>query len=188
VIRIEEPVKKTEIIKRIAKMGKVSPSVLERIAAALKEKARKIGKTDSEEVDGMSALAEILKSSDASFESRLLTELDYEDPTLSYDLRARLYTLDDVTRMNDIALEEKLRSMSEKEVVFLLKGRNKAFIDKILSNMSAPRRALIREEADILGPVSRFEADKVASDFLTWFRRGRETGEILLYDDDDIIL
>jgi flagellar motor switch protein FliG len=188
VIKNEPPSRKTEIIKRIAKMNKIAPSVLEQAAAALKEKARKIGCTDSEEIDGMNTLAAILKSSDVSFESKLLKELEYDDPLLSYSLRTRLYTLDDILRMNDLALEEKLRTMSEKEIVFLLKGRRQVFIDKILSNVSAPRRALIREEAEILGPVPRFEADTVASGFLNWFRRGREKGEILLDDDDDIIV
>ncbi|MDR0375191.1 MAG: flagellar motor switch protein FliG [Treponema sp.] len=188
VIKREESARKTEIIKRIAKMDKIAPSVMERVADALKEKARKIGRTDSEEIDGMNALAEILKAADASFESRLLEELEGDDPSLSCNLRARLYTLDDILRMSDLALEEKLRTMSEKEIVFLLKGRRQSFIDKILSNVSTPRRALIREEAEILGTVSRFEADVVASDFLNWFRRGRERGEILLADDEDIII
>ncbi|MDR0557730.1 MAG: flagellar motor switch protein FliG [Treponema sp.] len=188
VIKNEEPAKKIEIIKRIAKMNKVAPFVLEQAAVALKEKARRIGRTDSEQIDGMNALAEILKASNVSFESRLLGELDGDDPSLGYNLRARLYTLDDILRMNDLALEEKLRTMSEKEIVFLLKGRRQVFIDKILSNVSTPRRALIREEAEILGTVPRFETDVVASDFLNWFRRGREKGEILLADDEDIIL
>ncbi|MDR1072529.1 MAG: flagellar motor switch protein FliG, partial [Treponema sp.] len=188
VIKNEDTAKKTEIIKRIAKMDKIAPSVLERVAAAIKEKARKIGRTDSEKIDGMNALVEILKASDVSFESRFLEGLEGADPSLSRNLRARLYTLDDILRMSDLALEEKLRTMSEKEIVFLLKGRRQVFIDKILSNVSTPRRALIREEAEILGTVSRFEADVVASDFLNWFRRGREKGEILLADDEDVIV
>jgi flagellar motor switch protein FliG len=188
VIKNESASRKSEIIKRIAKMSKIAPFVMEQVAAALKEKARKIGGTDSEEIDGMNTLAAILKSSDASFGSKILEELEYDDPSLSYTLRTRLYTLDDILRVNDLALEEKLRSMSEKEIVFLLKGRRQALIDKILSNVSVPRRALIREEAEILGPVPRFEADTVTSDFLNWFRRGREKGEILLADDEDIIV
>jgi flagellar motor switch protein FliG len=188
VIKNEPSSKKIEIIKRIAKMDKIAPSVMERAAAALKEKARKIGGARSEEIDGMNALAAILKSSDVSFESKLLEELEHDDPLLSYTLRARLYTLDDILRMNDLALEEKLRTMSEKEIVFLLKGHRQVFINKILSNVSAPRRALIREEAEIIGSVSRFEADIVASDFLNWFRRGREKGEIVLNDDEDVIV
>jgi hypothetical protein len=46
---------------------------------------------------------------------------------------------------------------------------------------------MIRDEFDILGAVSRFEADRVASEFLDWFRRGRENGTIMMMDDEDII-
>jgi flagellar motor switch protein FliG len=146
-----------------------------------------MGKTDFEKVDGKDALVAILKSADASFESKLLEELSSTDPFLTYDLRNRLYTLDDILKINDLTLEEKLRSMNEQDIVFLLKGRKQEFIEKILSNVSAPRRAMIREEADILGAVSRIEADMVATDFLTWFRRGREEGLIMCEGDEDVV-
>lgn len=188
VINSAEPSRKIEIVKRIAKINKVALSVMEVVADALKEKIRKIGSTETERIDGMSALVAILRASNVSFEEKLLDELVLDDPMLGYSLRATLYTLDDIVKASDRAIEEKLRGMSEKEIVYLIKGRSRPFIEKIMSNVSAQRRSMIREESDILGPIPRIESDTVAADFLTWFRRGREKGTIMLMDDQDVIL
>jgi flagellar motor switch protein FliG len=44
------------------------------------------------------------------------------------------------------------------------------------------------EEIEILGPVPKRDCDAAAKDFLAWFRRAREKGEIILYSDEDVYL
>jgi flagellar motor switch protein FliG len=184
------PERKLDIVRRLAHLGPVSPEVMERTAAALKEKARHIGAAsgDGVEIDGRSALAAILKSSDLSFGDRILEELETVDESLSRDLKGRLHTLDDVVKADDRPLQEKLRTMSEREIALLLKGRSTGFIEKIMTNVSSHRRALIREEDGILGAVSKRDADKAAADFLAWFRLNREAGRILLINDEDVVV
>jgi flagellar motor switch protein FliG len=179
--------RKLDIIRRIAKMGQVEAEVLERVAAALMEKARHIGGSDAVDVDGMHALAEILKAGDYSFGEKLLGELEDDDPDLGRDLKERLYTLDDVLKAEDKPLQEKLRSMSDKDVALLLKGKASEFAEKLLSNVSAQRRALIREEGDIMGAVPKRDVDEAARDFLAWFRLNREEGNIILLSDEDVV-
>jgi flagellar motor switch protein FliG len=188
------PDKKLEVVRRIVRQGIISPDVLERMAGALREKARHFAEAGSgntggntEEVDGRNALAAILKSSDIVFGDRLLKELDDIDADLSEDLRNRLHTLDDVIKAEDRPLQAKLRSMSEKDIVLLLKGRSDEFREKVLSNVSAQRRILIREEEEIMGPVLRRDTDKAAREFLGWFRQMREDGRIILIDDEDVV-
>jgi flagellar motor switch protein FliG len=184
--------RKLEIIKRIAHLGQSSPEVLDRVAAALREKARHIGAAaghaGTEDIDGRSALTAILKSSDISFGDRILAELEDNDPDLGRDLKERLYTLEDVVKAEDRPLQEKLRDLSDKEIVLLLKGRSEAFSQKIFANLSSHRQAQVREEAELLGPVPKKDADAAARDFLAWFRLNREEGRILLVDSEDVII
>jgi flagellar motor switch protein FliG len=177
-----------ETLKRIAKLGKVSPDVLERTAAALREKARAIGRETARTVDGRAALAEILKRADASVGDRLLEELREVDPDLGADIRDRLFTLDDIVNVEDRAVQEKLRTLSDRDIALLLKGRRPAFVEKLLSNVTASRQAIIAEERELLGPVLRSEADEAAGAFLSYFRKGREEGRIVLMDDSDIVV
>jgi flagellar motor switch protein FliG len=180
--------RKLEIVRRIAKLDQVAPEVIERVASALKEKARHIGAAgEAVDVDGMSALAEILKAGDYSFGDRLLSELEDEDPALGKGLKERLYTLDDVLNAEDKPLQDKLRTMSDHDIALLLTGKAPAFVEKLLSNVSGQRRALIREEGEIMGAVPRKEVDEASRDFLAWFRLNREAGNILLLSDEDLV-
>jgi flagellar motor switch protein FliG len=185
------PVRKLEIVKRIAHLGQVSPEVLERVAETLREKARHIaeaGADDLAEVDGMNALSAILKHADNSFGERLLAELEEEDPDIGRSLKERLYTLDDVIEAENRPIQEKLKAMEDRDIALLLKGRSPEFTEKRLSTVSANRRVLIREEGEIMGAVPKIEAEAAARDFLAWFRLGREAGKILLRTDEDVIL
>ncbi|MDR2071234.1 MAG: flagellar motor switch protein FliG, partial [Treponema sp.] len=186
------PDRKLEIVRRIAHLGQVSPEVLDRVAGALREKARHIAEAGSgsglPEVDGMNALTAILKHADNSFGERLLSELEENDPDIGRDLKDRLYTLEDILEADNRPIQEKLKVMEDRDIALLLKGRSAGFIDKMLSNVSANRRILIREESEILGPVPKIEVEAVARDFLSWFRLGREEGRILMNTDKDVIV
>jgi flagellar motor switch protein FliG len=184
------PERKLEIVRRIAHPSQVSPEVLDRVAAALREKARTIshaGGAAGPGVDGRNALAAILKHSDLSFGDRLLTELESEDPELSRDLKERIYTPGDVVRAEDKPIQEKLRTLEDRDIVLLLKNRSEDFVEKILSNVSANRRDSIREEEALTGPVPKREADEAVRDFMTWFREAREEGRIAFLDEDGFV-
>jgi flagellar motor switch protein FliG len=188
--------KKMEIVRRIAKHAPVAPEVLEQIAGALREKARHIAGAKSEGFDGMNALTAILKSADASFGDSIIRELEHSDPDLGKIIKERIYTLDDIVFASDLPIQKKLASMENRDIILLLKARSKqndaddagAFREKILSNLSQTRRDDLAAEEEFIGPVPRRDVDKAASDFLGWFRKNREDGHILMFNDKDIVL
>jgi flagellar motor switch protein FliG len=181
------PALKPEILMKIAHQSEVMPEVLEQVAGAMRERARQLGSsgTNDIEIDGMQALTAILKQGDYTFGDRIINELETDSPDISKKLKDRLYTLDDVLEAFDKPLAEKLGTMNEQEIAILLKGRSPEFCEKILSNVSSRRRALIREEGDIMGPISKHESVQATNDFLTWFRLARANGELALKSDED---
>ena len=183
------PALKPEILKRIARQNDIAPEVLERVAEAIREKARHLGSGSRDiAIDGMQTLAAILKQGDYSFGDRIINELETENPDIGKDLKDRLYTLDDVLEAFDRPLAEKLKTMPDRTIAILLKGRSREFCEKILSNISSGRRSLIREEGEILGAVPKRDCDTAANDFLAWFRLARENGEIMLTSDEDVFV
>ena len=180
------PALKPEILKKIARQSEVMPEVLDRVAQAIREKAHFLG-NDSKgiPIDGMKTLAAILKQSDYAFGGRIIDELGRESPDIGKDLKNQLYTLEDVIAAYDRPLAEKLKTMKERDIALLLKGKDDAFREKILSNVSSGRRSMIREEMDILGEVPKRECDEAANTFLAWFRKARENGELMIAGDED---
>jgi len=181
------PNRKADILKRMAHQKEVSPEVLEQVSAALKEKVRHIsGGSKDIEIDGIQALAAILKHGEYSFSDRLLDEIEDDDPEIAHSLKEKFYTLDDVINAVDRPIQDKLKFMTEYDIAILIKGRGIEFQEKILSCVSAGRRKIIREESELLGTVPKRECDLAARDFLSWFRVARENGEIILYSDEDV--
>ena len=181
--------RRLEIVRRIAHLKETSPEVIDRAASALREKARHFGRNDEvREIDGKGVLAAILKHSDLSFGGRLLGELEENDPSLSREMKDRLYSLEDVCNAADRPIQEKLRGMDDKEIALLLKGRSGTFTDKILKNLSTARAGQILEEIEIMGPVPKIEAEAAAREFLSWFRLNREEGRILMLSGEDLLV
>jgi flagellar motor switch protein FliG len=184
------PERKMDIVRRIAHLKESAPEVIERVAAALKEKARHFGRNDASvgSLDGKGILAEILKHSDLSFGGKLLEELEESDPSLGRDMKDRLYTLEDVAHASDKPIQEKLRSMSDRDIALLLRGRSDAFTQKILWNLSSTKKIRVNEESEIMGPVPKIEVEAAAREFLAWFRESREEGRILMLKDEDVVI
>ncbi len=187
-LALMNPVRKLDVVKRIAHLADTLPEVLERVAQGLKDKAHTVGKVDGESIDGRSALTAILKHTDISFGEKILNELEENDPELSLDIKERLHTLEDVIKAENKPVQNHLRSMSDKDIALLLKGKSEEFTQKILSNLSSHRRSIVQEEIEIMGPVLKRDADAADKAFLTWFRTGREEGRIVLIDDEDVII
>ena len=168
-----------------------SPEVIERTAAAIREKARHFGRSDNDAgklIDGKGVLAAILKHSDLAFGGRILEEMGENDPSLSREMKDRLYTLDDIAGAADRPIQEKLRSMKDRDVALLLRDRSEVFTRKILTNLSSNRVERIREESEIIGSVPKLESEAVVREFLAWFRMSREEGRILMLSDEDVLV
>jgi flagellar motor switch protein FliG len=176
-----------EVVKRVARLEKVSPEILRRVEEGLKERIRHIGTVSTEEVDGQAALAGILRHVDPRLEERVLAALADESPELSRNVRERLFTLDDVLRVPDKELQKALRDFQDRDIALLLKGRDEDFKEKTLRNVSSNRRTMILDEYSILGAVRREDADEAAGEFLAYLKRAWEDGDIALEGDDDLV-
>jgi flagellar motor switch protein FliG len=179
---------RVDLVKRVAKLEKVNPEVLRQVEDGLRERIRKVGTVSHEEIDGKAALAGILKHVDPRMEERVLDALTEENPELSKNVRDRLFTLEDVLRVPDKAMQKALRDFLDRDIALVLKGRDEAFKAKLLSCVSSNRRAMILDEYSILGPVRREDAAEAGREFLGYLKRAWEDGDIALEGDDDLVV
>ena len=185
IINLMTPEEKKEVVMRLAKMEPVSPDVLRRVDQAMHEKSLNQTVEKAENIDGRNALAQILKKMDAGAENDILTYLSEDDPDLGQDLRSRLFTMDDVVKSDDRFVQEKLREMPETDIAYLIAGKPDDFREKILSNISAGRRAEVRAQEDILKPMRRSDCERITSEFFSKLRRAFEEGHLIIQDRND---
>jgi flagellar motor switch protein FliG len=187
IINLMTPEEKKEVVMRLAKMEPVSPDVLRRVDQAMHEKSLNQTVEKAENIDGRNALAQILKKMDVGSENDILKYLSEDDPDLGQDLRSRLFTMDDVVKSDDRFVQEKLREMTEVDIAYLVAAKPDDFREKILSNISAGRRAEVRAQEDILKPMRRSDCERITSEFFSKLRRAYEEGHLIIQDRNDDI-
>ena len=170
---------KLSVSVRLAKMGDLSPEVLERVAELLKERIRKDGVPVTEELDGAERLAEILRYMGPQEESSLLESLRDDNEDIAEQVEQRLYSIDIIHDLADDQLERVLRRVDDQEIALLLKGKAEGFRGKMLRNLSERRQRIVVDEYHNLGPVRRSDVEQANKDFVELLKRLAEEGEIV---------
>ncbi len=185
VIRLMEEKDRTETVVRLAKLKSVQPEVVRRVDDAMREKVATVNKGPTDAIDGRAALAEILRRMDGGNEKAILETLARNDEDLGRDIRDRLFTLEDIVRADDRFVQETLRSMDEREIAILIAGKSDDFRDKVLSNVSKTRGAVILEEARLAEPVARRDSETVTGRFHAVMRKAWDEGRLFIGSRDD---
>lgn len=187
IIEALPPDQQKDIVLRLTKLKQVSPQVIGIITENLTEKIKKLGSQNGIDVDGRGALADILKHMDRSDEKSILHEIDQQDPELGELIRDRLYTIDIIHNIDNKDFQKIISELSDKELVYLIKGESKDIQELIWDSMSEGRRLLVRSEMDLIGLVKKSEADKMTKAFIELIHSKEESGELRIINDDDMI-
>ena len=176
---------KTAVVKRLAKMGKIAPQVIKTVDARLHEKMLKANTQRMEKLDGAAALAEILRRMAPNDEKNILDSLSGADPQLAQNLRQRLFTADDIISADDKFIQTELRAMQDEDVVLLIAGKERAFREKILTNVSKGRGDRLLEDEQLGKPFKKADCDSVTIDFFSRLRTAWEAGKLRVADRGD---
>lgn len=175
----------TSLVTRLAGMEKVAPEVIMSMEEVLIERIRTQGKVVTEEVDGQSVLAEILKNMDLSDEGRILENLSDTDEYLAEQVREKLFTVDTLHYVRDTDMEKILRDFTDTEIAVLLKGQDSEIRNKIIANVSKRRIEFIKYEEDALGVMRKSDVDKAMKEFLDYLKDKEIQGNIVLSREKD---
>ena len=180
VLSLLEPADQAAIVRRIGRATKIDREVLARVEQTLKERIRTQGRIVSEELDGKSTLASILRAMDPTAGDKLLNALRVENEELSDDVRKRMFTVETLLLVDDADLQRVLREFTDRDIALVVKGKTDDLRAKILSNVSERRRIMIADEYHALGAVPRSDVDEVTSRFVSICRDLEERGEIVV--------
>jgi flagellar motor switch protein FliG len=166
-----------QIVPRIAKLQKVDPEVIRRAEETLRAKVRDKGEIVTVEVDGKTALTEILRHMDPGKEQAILAELE---PNTANQIRKKLYTIDVVFQIPDKNLQKVMRDYADRELSLVLKGAEEQVRRRLLASVSERRRELIRLEEDALGEIRASDLERARQDFLEYLQLLEQKGELVI--------
>jgi len=172
------------LIKRMARVEKVSNEVVRRVELALQEKAHQIGAQESMAFDGKARLSEILRNLNPQDAESLLSELEETDPELAQSLRNRLFTQERILQIRDVDFEVFLRDIPDEDLALVVQSLPEQSAQKILSNVSERRQMWIKDEIELMGKVSKIELVAAQREFLSKVRKALANGE-LRYEENE---
>lgn len=178
-----------EVALRIAKMDSVAPDVLRDTEKVLEKKFSAVVGSDFSMVGGIDSVVSIINKAGRKTEKLILEILDEKDPELSEEIRKKLFTFEDIIKVDDRSLQKVLRDVDSKELAMALKGVSEDLREKFYTNMSSRAAEMLKEEMEYIGPLRLRDVEEAQQKVVNKIRAMEEAGEIVLTGGgDDIVV
>jgi flagellar motor switch protein FliG len=180
-----------DVAYRVARLSVIDAGLLKAIDAGLREKVLRgpQGGSETEQASGIEILASILQGSGRATERQVLGGLEDVDAELAAEVRARLFTFDDIIKLSDKDLQMVLREVEAPDLVVALRGVAQELLDRIVGNMSQRAGETLLEELEMAPPKKRAMVEEAQTKVVAAIRVLDEEGTISLpgggEDDDD---
>lgn len=147
--------RQVEIVKRIAKMNKISPDIINQIEEKIKSRLNDVVGPDTrrDEDAGIRIVADILSSIDRKSEVRIFQEIEKYSPEMAEEIKKKMFVFEDITDIDNITLQKIVAKVANKDVALALKSTAESVRRHFLANMSKRAKEIIQQEMDMLGKV-----------------------------------
>lgn len=171
-----------DVAYRLATLNPPSPETIRAVETGLERRivSAATGQRLRQDVDPVKPLVEILVRADAATERIIMERIDELDPPLAQDIRQRLFTIEDLAKLEDKALQLLLRQVDTKELALALKGTSETVRERLLTNLSERAQENLREEMDLLGPQRLRDVEKARKEIVRTVRQLEQEGSIVL--------
>jgi flagellar motor switch protein FliG len=175
-----------EVTLRLAKMDRVSPQVVQVVERNLKQKLSGVlSAADFRATGGVSFLVKMLNQVDRDVQKRIFDTLEPTDHSLVEEIRASLFTFDDLLKLDDRTMQRILREINKTDLSLALKGAPEKLREHVYKNLSERARENLKEEIEILGPQLAKDVYGAQRKIIELVRGLEEAGEIIIAGSGD---
>ncbi len=178
------PEKQAEVVRRIALMESTSPEVIHQVEQILERKLSATGSQDYTATGGVEAIVRVLSKVDRSTEKAILSELESDIPELVAEIKKRMFVFEDIVKLDISSIQRIIREVNDGDLTFALKVASEDVKNNIYKNMSSRRADVIREEIELMGPVTLKDVESAQTNIVSLIRSLEENGEIVVTRDE----
>ncbi|MBI5325536.1 MAG: flagellar motor switch protein FliG [Ignavibacteriae bacterium] len=150
---------KSDTIHRIAKLGKVSPTLLSQIEHVVDEIAESTLSQDMAIAGGAQLVANILNRSTNASAKAMLETIETRDFDLATQIKRLMFLFEDIITIDDRGIQRILRDVDKRDLALALKVSDEKIKEKIFKNMSERAAEVVKEELEFMGPVKLKEVE-----------------------------
>ncbi|WP_080146603.1 flagellar motor switch protein FliG [Marinilactibacillus piezotolerans] len=174
------PEKQIDIAERIGTISSTSPAVIEKIEKVIESKFSSYVENETESVGGVNTLVDILNQVGRTTEKTIVSELEEKQPELAEEIKASLFTFEDIVSMQKNDVQKVLREVNQDDLIFALKGVSDELREFIFSNLSQRAVETLQEDMQFMGPARLSAVEEAQQKIVTVIRRLDEQGEVYI--------
>ncbi|GAA1794707.1 flagellar motor switch protein FliG [Planosporangium flavigriseum] len=179
-----------DVAHRIAIMDRTSPDIIRQVESTLERKLSSVLQpSDLSAVGGLQPLVDIINRADRATERLIMEGLAARDPELAEEVRSKMFMFEDITGLDDRAVQLVLRQVETNDLATALKGVREDVREKVTRNLSARAAENLVEEIDMLGAVRLRQVEESQAKIVQVIRALEESGQIMIRrgDDDEFV-
>jgi flagellar motor switch protein FliG len=169
-----------DIALRIAKLDKISPAVVGKIADVIGQKLKSLGEMKREPSGGPRAVAELFNQLDSELSNELLVQIGEQNSELMESIRQKMFVFDDLMALDPNGVKELLARADRRQLTTALKGTNDELRQHLLKGMSQRGAAMLLEDMEALGPVKIREVEAAQQGIIAVLRQLETEGALSL--------
>ena len=108
------------------------------------------GRPEVEYVDGAAIAARILRRYPTEQRGRLISAMQKQSPQLAQKVQERMYNFEELKNLTSKGAETLVRETQHRDLVAAVAGASSEVKEKLFQSMSERKRAIVKEDADVL--------------------------------------
>ncbi len=148
-----------DIVKRMATLKSVPHEVIEDIAKTL-EKEIMVGGISDLQPGGVAMVAEVMNRMNRNNENAIMKLLDDTVPDVATEIRKKMFTFEDILKLDDRSVQELLREVTTEDLGRALKIVDEEMRGAIYKNMSKRGAEMLKEDIEMMPPIRLSEIEK----------------------------
>lgn len=169
-----------DTVLRIAKLGKVSPQLLQEVEHVVDQIAEQTLAQNLATAGGAQLVANILNKSNTTIAKSLLEHIEEKDYGLALEIKRLMFLFEDIVTLDDRSIQRVLREVDKRDLALALKVADEKVKQKIFKNMSERAAAVVKEELEFMGPVKLKEVEAAQMRIVDIIKRLEEQEEIVI--------
>jgi flagellar motor switch protein FliG len=177
--KLPEPVQ-TEVVLRIANLDFISPSLLSQVDEILKQELATLGSIDTQQLGGVSPIAEMLNVMDKGTEQGIMSRVEERDPQLAEEIRRLMFVFEDIVLIDDRGMQTLLKEVPNDKLTVAMKTAPESIKEKIFKNISKRAADLLREDLAAMPPVRLSDVETAQQEIVNAAKRLETEGKLII--------
>ena len=166
-----------EIVRRLATLDNISPSVIRDLDQALQAEFQNSSAVLDNKLGGVEVVAAVMSSLDRNTESAILTSMDEIDANLANKIRRRRFSFEDLIKVDDTGIQLLIKEINQEELLIALKTASDELKEKLCTNIGL---VMLKDHLNGLGPTKISDIKEAQQNIIKVCKQLEKEGKILL--------